>query len=89
LEQRHQQQKGKIHVPGYKKNYMTAALEYFEYVKVPMALFPPWIINQYDLSKHHKDGWVYLEMRQAVWGLPQAGILGNKTQTKISSVWIS
>jgi hypothetical protein len=24
------------------------------------------------------DGWVHLEMRRAVWGLPQAGILANK-----------
>jgi hypothetical protein len=78
LEQRHQHQRGKIHVPGYKKNYLTAALEFFEYMKIPLALFPPWIVEQYDLSKHHKDGWVHLEMRQAVWGLPQAGILVNK-----------
>ncbi len=58
--------------------YLTAALEYFEYMKIPLALFPPWIVEQYDLSKHHKDGWVHLEMRRAVWGLPQAGILANK-----------
>jgi hypothetical protein len=24
------------------------------------------------------DGWVYIKMRSAVWGLPQAGILTNK-----------
>ncbi len=24
------------------------------------------------------DGWVHIEMRRAVWGLPQAGILANK-----------
>ncbi len=58
--------------------YLTAALEYFEYMKIPLALFPPWIVKQYDLSKHHKDGWVHLEMRRAVWRLPQAGILANK-----------
>ncbi len=43
--------------------YLTAALEYFEYMKIPLALFLPWIVKQYDLSKHHKDGWVHLEMR--------------------------
>jgi hypothetical protein len=32
-------------------------------VKIPLASFPTWIVKQYDLSKHHKDGWVYLEMR--------------------------
>jgi hypothetical protein len=60
-----------------KKNNLTAALKYFEYMKIPLALFPPWIVEQYDLAKHHKDGWVHLEMRRAVWGL-QAGILANK-----------
>ncbi len=60
--------------------YLMAALEYFKYMKIPPALFPSpsWIVEQYDLAKHQKDGWLYLEMRQAVWGLPQAGILANK-----------
>ncbi len=33
---------------------------------------------QYDLDKYTLNGFVYLKMRQAVWGLPQAGILANK-----------
>jgi hypothetical protein len=64
---------------------LTVTLNYFEYMKIPLALFPPWIVDQYDLSKHHKDGWVYLEMRRAVWGLPQAGILvNNKLRQKLA-----
>jgi hypothetical protein len=51
-----------------KKNYLTAALKYFEYMKIPLALFPSWIVKQYELAKHQKDGWVYLEMRRAIWG---------------------
>jgi hypothetical protein len=66
-------------VSGYKKNYLTVALEYYEYIKIPLALFPRWIVEQYDLlSKHQLDGWVHLEMRWVVWGLPQAEILANK-----------
>ena len=61
-----------------KKNYLTAALKYFKYMKIPLALFPSWIVEQYNLTKQQKDGWVYLEMRRAVWGLSQAGILANK-----------
>jgi hypothetical protein len=45
---------------------------------MPLNLFPIWIIKQYDLIKHAKDGWVHLKMRRAVWGLLQAGILANK-----------
>ncbi len=45
---------------------------------MPLALFPKWIIKQYDLQKHILNGFIYLEIRHAVWGLPQAGILTNK-----------
>jgi hypothetical protein len=58
--------------------YLSAALEYYEYMKIPLALFPAWIVEQYDLLQHAKDGMVHIEMRRAVWGLPQAGILANK-----------
>jgi hypothetical protein len=58
--------------------YLTAALEYFEYMQIPLALVPIWIVEQYDLKKHVLNGFVHLEMRRAVWGLPQAGILANK-----------
>jgi hypothetical protein len=46
-------------------------------MKMPLNLFPIWIIEQYDLTKHAKDGWVHLKMQCTVWGLPQAGILAN------------
>lgn len=61
-----------------KNFYLTAALEYYKYMKMPLSLFPKWIVKQYDLTKHAKDGWVHLEMCHAIWGLPQAGILPNK-----------
>jgi hypothetical protein len=61
-----------------KKIYLTAALEHFEYMKVPLALFPVWTIEQYNLQNLALDGSVYIKMRCAVWGLPQAGILANK-----------
>jgi hypothetical protein len=51
-------------------------------MKMPINLFPPWIIKQY--NKHNKvvSGYIYLQMRKAVWGLPQAGILANKLLQK-------
>ncbi len=47
-------------------------------MKMLLTLFSNWIIEQYDLKTHAKDGWVHLEMRRTVWGLPQVGILENK-----------
>jgi hypothetical protein len=61
-----------------KNFYLTAALEYYEYMKIPLTLFPTWIVEQYDLNQHALHGFVHLEMLRAVWGLPQAGILANK-----------
>ncbi len=35
-----------------KNFYLTAALEYYEYMKIPLTLLPAWIVEQYDLNKH-------------------------------------
>ena len=58
--------------------YLSAALEYYEYMKIPLSLFPTWIVEHYNLLDYATDGMVHIEMRRAVWGLPQAGILANK-----------
>jgi hypothetical protein len=61
-----------------KNFYLTARLEYFECMQMPLVLFPEWIQEQYNLKLLAYNGYVNLEMRRAVWGLPQAGILANK-----------
>ncbi len=74
-----------LHIKNF---YLTAALEYFKYIKMPLNLFPVWIIGQYDLTKHAKDRWVHNEMRRLIWGLPQAGILANKRLCrKLAPFW--
>jgi hypothetical protein len=45
---------------------------------MPLSLFPALIIKQYNMEKHALNGYIHLEMQQAVWGLPQVGILANK-----------
>jgi hypothetical protein len=65
-----------------KKFYLTAPLNWFEYIKMLLSLFPSWTKEQYNLDRLAKNGFVYLEMRRAVWGLPQAGILANKLLRK-------
>ncbi len=61
-----------------KNFYLTAPLDQFEYMKMPIDLFPEWIVKQYELMKHVLNGFIYLKMRRAMWGLPQGGILANK-----------
>jgi hypothetical protein len=61
-----------------KNFYLSAPLDRFEYMKILLALFLQWSIQQYDLNMHALNGYVYLEMRCAVWGLLQARILTSK-----------
>ncbi len=60
-----------------KNFYLTAAMDYYECMKIPLALFPEWIKKQYNLNTRARDGFVFLEIQRAVWGLPQAGILAT------------
>jgi len=45
-----------------KNFYLTAALDYYEYMKIPLALFREWIKKQYNLDTNARDGFVYLEI---------------------------
>ncbi len=65
-----------------KNFYLTAPPDRYKYMKMPLSLFPSWTKEQYNLDKLAKNGFVYLEMRRAVWGLPQAGILANRLLQK-------
>ena len=47
-------------------------------MRVPLSLLPGQKNDQYDLRRHAKNDFVYVERRKAVNGLPQAGVLANK-----------
>jgi hypothetical protein len=61
-----------------KNFYLTACLKYFEYMQMPLTLFPKLIQIQFNMKTLAYKGYVHLEMRRAIWGLPQARILANK-----------
>ncbi len=61
-----------------KNFYLMVQLDYFEYMNMPLTLFPSWIQEQYNLASMAYKGCFHLDMRQTVWWLPQAGILANK-----------
>ena len=58
--------------------YLTAPLDRYEYMRIPLRIIPEHLIQQYDLRSKAKNGFVYIEIRRAMYGLPQAGILANK-----------
>jgi hypothetical protein len=62
--------------------YLETPLDRYEYMKFPISLFPQHIIDQYDLTNNVRHGFVYVEIRKAIYGLPQAGILANQLLRK-------
>ena len=56
-----------------------APIKRFEYVHLKIADIPDNIIKLYDLgSKVSKDGYVYVEVRRGMYGLPQAEIFAQQ-----------
>ncbi len=58
--------------------YVTAPMDRYEYMCMPLKIIPEHIIEQYNLHEKAKNGYVYMEIRRAMYGLPQAGILANR-----------
>ena len=45
---------------------------------MPSDLIPDEFIKAYSWHEHIKNGFVYMQIEQGMYGLPQVGILGNK-----------
>ena len=65
-----------------KNFYLGTPLDRFEYMKIPISMLPKHTIEQYNMHKNAKNGYVYFDIRKAIYGLPQAGILANKQLRK-------
>ena len=58
--------------------YLNTLMKIYEYMKLPINLFPPEIVKRYDLlSFVHYDEHIYMEIQKGMYGLPQAGRLAN------------
>jgi hypothetical protein len=55
--------------------YLCAPLNRFEYMRMKLTDFLEHIIAQYDLHRKAKNGFVYIEIRRSIYGLPQSGRL--------------
>ena len=58
--------------------YLTAPMDRYEYMRMPLKIIPEHIIKQYNLCEKAKNGYDYMETRRSMYGLPQAGILANR-----------
>jgi len=62
--------------------YLGTLMERPEYMCLPLKIIPKEIIDKYDLESKVEDGWVYVEIIKGMYGLPQAGLLGNRLLSK-------
>jgi hypothetical protein len=51
-------------------------------MRLNMDIIPDRIKKQYNLEDLAVDGWVYIDIRKGMYGLPQSGILANKLLVK-------
>ena len=60
-----------------KNFYLCAPMKRYEYMKMPLSIFPPHVIQEYGLKEKAYKGYVWIEVRRSIYGLPQAGKLAN------------
>ena len=57
--------------------YLGTPMARYEYMRIPIVMLPEGIIEQYNLRPLFHNGYVYVEIRRGMYGLPQAGRLAN------------
>ena len=58
--------------------YLETPMVEYEYMLMPLHLFLTHTSDQYNLQENAQNRQVYLEVRRAIYWLPQAGALANK-----------
>jgi len=69
-----------------KNFYLNTPMERYKYTRLPINIIPGKIILQYNLLPLVHNGYVYMEIRQGMYGLPQAGILANQLLAKCLTI---
>ena len=57
-------------------------MDRYEYMRLPTALIPDEIMEAYHLRDKIHNGFIYMEIRRGMYGLPQAGLLANQLLTQ-------
>ena len=65
--------------------YLGTPMTRYEYMRITIWMLPDGIIDQYNLKPLFHDGYVYVEIRRGMYGLPQAGRLANDQLIKFLS----
>ena len=61
-----------------KNIYLCAPMRRYEYMKIPISIFPKHVIEEYKLPEKVYKGCVWIESRRSIYGLPQSGKLASE-----------
>ena len=62
-----------------KNFYLNTPLAWYEYLRLKLSNLPEDVIEQYGLKdKTTSEGYIYVENRKGMYGLPQAGLLAQE-----------
>jgi hypothetical protein len=62
--------------------YLNTPMERYEYMQIPLAAIPACIMEENKLAPLIHNGFIVVELRKGIYGLPQAGILANNQLQK-------
>ena len=63
--------------------YLNTPMDRYEYMRMKLDMFPENVIEEYNLrDRVEPNGYVYIEVRTGMYGLPQAGLLAQKLLKK-------
>ena len=63
--------------------YLNTPMDRYEYMRMKLDMFPEDVIEEYNLrDRVEPNGYVYIEVRKGMYGLPQAGLLAQKLLEK-------
>ena len=65
-----------------KNFYLGTPLDRYDYMRIPLTMFPEHMAQQYQLREKENNGIIYVEIREAIYGLSQAGVLAKKLLKK-------
>ena len=65
-----------------KNFYLNTPMDRYEYMRMKLSNFPQDIIDEYNLMEKERNGYVYVEIRAGMYGLPAAGILAQRLLEK-------
>ena len=57
--------------------YLETPMDDYEYMRIPVWVVPDTIMLEYDLAKLVVNGFLYVEIRKGMYGLPQSGRIAN------------